>query len=286
MRARSICAVLMIAGLFAACGSAEPESEEPGVESEAGSPEKDEEEAASRAANLAAMNEARDEALALLKRASAFLAEQKQFRVRVVIGFEVLQETGQMLEFGGERTATVRRPDRLRFEGRNRNGEERIILFDGTSIGMVFPSDRAYASVKRPGDLDQALDYMIDELDAPLPMADLFYTDLYSKVGQKIDFGFVVGDSLIGERLCDHLAFSSENLDVQMWVEKSERPLLARIVFTYKLEEGKPRFWAQVLNWELEPETPDSLFGLTPPEGAERLPVRAIDAAEAEGGAM
>ncbi len=284
MRARPICAVLMVAGLFAACGSAEPESEEPGVESEAGGPAEDEEEAASRAANLAAMNAARDEALALLKRASDFLAEQKQFRVRVVIGFEVLQETGQMLEFGGERTATVRRPDRLRFEGRNRNGEERIVLFDGTSIGMVFPSDRAYASVKRPGDLDQALDYMIDELDAPLPMADLFYEGLYSKVGQNIDFGFVVGDSLIGERLCDHLAFSSENLDVQMWVEKSERPLLALIVFTYNLLEGKPPFWAQLLEWELDPETPESLFAHSPPEGAERLPFRVTDAAEAEGG--
>ena len=240
MRARSICAVLMIAGLFAACGSAEPESEEPGVESEAGSPAEDEEEAASRAANLAAMNEARDEALALLKRASAFLAEQKQFRVRVVIGFEVLQETGQMLEFGGERTATVRRPDRLRFEGRNRNGEQRIVLFDGTSIAMVFPNEKAYAAVERPGELDQALDYMIDELDAPMAMADLFYTDLYSNVAQKIELGLVVGDSRIGERLCDHLAFSSESLGVQIWVEKGERPVPARIVFTYKLLEGKP----------------------------------------------
>jgi hypothetical protein len=274
MTARWICLALMVVGLFTACG------EDSAVESEAGGSAADLEEAASRASNLAAMQEARDEALALLKRSSDFLAKQKQFRSRAVIGFEVLQPTGQMLEFGGERTVTLRRPDRLRFEGRNRDGEDRIVLFDGTSIAMVFPSEKAYAAVERPGDLDQALDYMIDELNAPLAMADLFYTDLYTNVGHKIEFGLVVGDSLIGERLCDHLAFSSEDLGVQMWIEKGERPLPARIVFTYKLEEGKPRFWAQLLEWELDPETPDSLFAVVPPEGAERLPVRVVDAAQ------
>ena len=211
MGARRICAALMIGGVFTACGATEEGSEDSGlenigerategsaVESEAVSSAEDEEGAASRMANLAAMHESRDEALAVLKRVSDFLADQKQFRTRAVMGFGVLQETGQMLEFGGERTATVRRPDRLRFEGRNRDGEERTVLFDGTRITMFFPNEKAYASVERPGDLDQALDYMIDELNAPLPIADLFYEDLYSNVAQKVELGLVVGDSLIG----------------------------------------------------------------------------------------
>ncbi len=111
-------------------------------------------------------------------------------------------------------------------------------------------------------------------------MADLFYKDLYSNVGRNVEFGLVVGDSLIGERPCDHIAVSSESLDVQMWVEQGERPLPARIVLTHKLEEGRPQFRA-LLEWELDPETPDSLFAYSPPEGAERLTVRAIDAGEA-----
>ena len=293
MGVRWICAALMISGAFTACGGTEegspdtePESiaeratESPTSESEASSPAEDEEEAASRAANLAAMQEARDEALAVVKRVSDFLAEQEHFRARAVIAFDVLQATGQMLEFGGERTATVRRPDRLRLEGSNRNGGKRTVLFDGTSITMVFPDENAYASVERPGNLDQALDYMVDDLDAPLAMADLLYEDLYSSVSQNIEFGLVVGDSLIGERPCDHIAVSSESLDVQMWVEQGERPLPARIVLTHKLEEGRPQYRA-LLEWELDPETPDSLFAYSPPEGAERLTVRAIDAGEA-----
>ncbi len=282
-RWRWIWAALMVGVALSACGASEEGAEDSAVESEAGRSAGAEEEAASRAANLAAMNAARDEALALLKRTSDFLARQKQFRVRSVIGFDVLQETGQMLEFGGETTATVRRPDRLRFEARSRSGEQRIVLFDGTGIAMVFPKEKAYAAVERPGDLDQALDYMIDELDAPMAMADLFYTDLYSNVGQKIELGLVVGDSRIGERLCDHLAFSSESLGVQIWIEKGDRPLPARIVFTYKLLEGKPRFWAELLEWDLAPNTPDSLFAVSPPEGAERLPFGVIDPAEAGG---
>jgi hypothetical protein len=42
-------------------------------------------------------------------------------------------------------------------------------------------------------------------------------------------------------------------------------------VITYKNAEGQPQFWAQLSDWNLSPDVPDSLFVFTPPEGASKI---------------
>jgi hypothetical protein len=72
-----------------------------------------------------------------------------------------------------------------------------------------------------------------------------------------------------------HVAFRTEDIDVQMWIENSDRPLPQRFVITYRDAEGSPQFSAQLMNWDLKPKTPDSLFTYKPPKGAERIPFAA-----------
>ena len=56
------------------------------------------------------------DAVKSLKRSADFLAAQKSFSFETDVSFDVLQSTGQMLEFGGTRDILIRRPDRLRAE--------------------------------------------------------------------------------------------------------------------------------------------------------------------------
>ena len=213
------------------------------------------------------------EVLAELKRSSDFLAAQKSYRFDAHLGFDVVQSTGQKLEFGGSRKITVRRPDRVRVESRARNGTEATMTFDGETISIDLTDENAYVSVAKPGTLDAAIDYLVDDLGVPAPLADLFYSDFFSGIVDRIESGFIVGESTIGKCDCLHLAFSAEDIDVQMWVEEGDRPLPFRIVITYKKAEGSPQFWAQFLNWDLSVETPDSLFAYSPPEDAELIPI-------------
>ena len=57
-------------------------------------------------------------------------------------------------------------------------------------------------------------------------------------------------------------------------------------MITYKTAEGSPQFWAQFVKWDLKPDTPDSLFAFTPPEGAELIPIAVAvgSAAQNQGG--
>jgi hypothetical protein len=228
-------------------------------------------EAADKAAIEKTIQAHTDEVKRLLKESADFLAAQSSFGFRAHLGFDVVQLNGQKLEFGATRKVTLRRPDHLRAEATQRDGDRRTLFFDGEQIAIDMPREKAYVAVKKPGTLDAAIDYLVDDLDTPSALHDFLSSNFYDDVEDKIRTGFYVEEAAIGERRCHHLAFRTSEIDVQIWIEDGERPLPCRLVITHKREEGSPQFWAQFDSWDLSPKTPDSLFEYTPPEGAERL---------------
>ena len=235
-----------------------------------------------REAKEAARKQTTEQALAILKRSSDFLNAQKSLSFNAVQGFDAVQPWGQKLEFGGSRRVFLRRPDRLRVEVQDRDGEVETLHFDGQHLAVDIPAENAFVRVERPGSFDQLLDYMIDELGTPAPLADFIQSDFYAEAAPLIRSGIVIGDSTVGTVHCEHIAFRGKKVDLQLWIEKGERPLPFRVVITYKNEPGSPQFWAMFLKWELEPELSEDLFTYTPPEGAERLPFAALAAAARE----
>jgi hypothetical protein len=238
-------------------------------------------EAAIAAAKAADAEEDRLDAIAELKLMSDFLSAQKSFSFETDYGFDSVQANGQKLEFGSTRKTTVRRPDRLRAEGTRRDGGESTLYFDGKTISVDLPGANAYVSVPKPGSLDAALDYLVDDLDTPAPLTDLIQTNLLAEVLDRIDAGMVVGEATIEGTQCFHVALRNEDIDAQIWIADGDRPLPQRVVLTYKNAEGSPQFWAQFTNWNLAAKTPDSLFEYKPPKGAEQITIgAAVDDAQ------
>jgi hypothetical protein len=215
------------------------------------------------------------EAKALLKRSADFLAAQEKFGFDAELSFDVWQENGQVLEFGATREVTLRRPDRLRVDARTREGTERHLYFDGKTISIDLPDENAYVSVEKPGTLDAAIDYLVDDLETPAPLHDFLKSNFYADVDDQIRSGYVIGTETLGDRTCEHLAFRTAIVDFQIWVEAGDRPLPCRLVITYKRAAGSPEFRAAFTDWDLSPLTWDRTFAYDPPEDAERLSVQA-----------
>ncbi len=213
-----------------------------------------------------------EEAMAILMRFAEFLAKAERFSLKVEIGFDVLQEWGQKIEFGASRKAIIRRPDRARMEFKRRDGAEGGVIFDGKQISVFNRIEKVYATAPRSGNLDAALDYLIEKLDMPTPLSDLFYSDVPSLLREKVSSLRYIGEATVTGHLCDHLAGRRDEADYQLWIAKSGEPVLRRIVITHPLEEAQPQFWAQFLEWDFSPDVPDSLFEFKPPKGAERIP--------------
>jgi len=212
------------------------------------------------------------EAMAILKKMSNFLAAAAHFSVTVRDGYDVVQKSGQKIEFGELRDVIVSRPDRLRIEVQRSDGQKRSVFFDGKDLTVYTADNNIYATTPVQGTLDQAIKYAVDELKIRLPLALMLLSTLpteLDKLGVSADY---VETTTITDVPCDHLAArTAGGVDFQVWVAQGDEPLPRRIVITYKTENGQPQFWADLSKWNLAPDVSDALFAFTPPNGAERI---------------
>lgn len=207
----------------------------------------------------------------ILKRMSDFVAAAPALSVTVRAGYDVVQDSGEKLEFGEVVRYSVKRPDRFRVEGEQSSGQKGFILFDGKEIVAMGAGQNAYAAASKPGTLDDAIPYMVGALELRIPLARLFVHRVTADIADSVKSARYVGTDFLMGLPCDHVAARTETVDFQVWVAQGDRPLPHRIVLTYKKEAGQPKFWGQFTDWNLNPDLPDSLFTFTPPSGAERV---------------
>jgi hypothetical protein len=237
------------------------------------------------AARQAAVDASSADALAILKRSSSFLNEQKHFGFEADESYDTLQKNGMMIEFGSARSITVRRPDRLRIEVVERGGDRELTIFDGKTLSTFFEDEGAYIQLERSGSLDEIIDFMDEELGAAVPLSDFIHTNFYAEAVEEIQLGAVVGESTIAGTKCDHVVFLSDHAGFQLWIEKGSRPVPRRISIEFLDAPGAPQYKATLTNWTLGAGAPDESFVFQPPPDAERLIVRtAAKGAAAEGG--
>jgi hypothetical protein len=195
---------------------------------------------------------------------SEYLAHVGRFGVTIRDGYDVVQESGQKIEFGELRLVTVSRPDglridRLRIEVERSDGQKDLVIFDGKDMTIYTANHNIYAITSRQGTLNQAIKYALDDLKIRMPLALMFLSTLPSeldKLGVSADY---VETTTITDVPCDHLAVrTAGGVDFQVWVAQGDEPLPRRIVITYKGENGQPQFWADLSNWNLAPDISDA----------------------------
>ena len=236
---------------------------------------------AKQAKSEAQTKDVEERAFAILKKANEFLAQAQQFSVTVVDGYDSVQASGLKVEFGATRKYTIRRPDRVRVDTEQRNGNYRGFRFDGKAIAVFDTDQKVYATVEHPGTLDEAFNYTVDQLQMPVPLSQLFSSTSPGMLDTTPILRYVDEQTIAGVR-CDHLVGRRKAVDFQVWISQSDPPLFQRLILTYKRAEGEPDFRAQFSDWNFKPEAPDSLFAFTPPEGSEKIPFAPLMKAQAE----
>jgi hypothetical protein len=213
-------------------------------------------------------------AAARIEAMANLLAKTQRLGVAVDCTYDVVQDSGQKIEFGERRELLMRRPDRARFEVTRRDGTRRGIVFDGTQLTVFDLGDKVYATASKPGTVDSALAYYTQDLKMRLPLRELFAADLPQKLKDVLPSARLVGKETVRGVSTDHVAFRGETTDVQLWIARDGDPLPQRLVITYRFTEGQPQFEADFHGWTLTPEVPDSAFTFVPAEGAEKIPIR------------
>ena len=146
-----------------------------------------------------------------------------------------------------------------------------VLAWALTLVLLNAPGQAQETRVARPGSVDEAMAYFVQDLGLRLPLAELLNSHLDKVLLEKVRVANYVESSSIAGVPCDHLALRGDEADLQLWVAQGQQPLPRRLVITYKQADGRPQFWAQLSDWNLAPEVPDALFAFTPPKGAAQI---------------
>jgi hypothetical protein len=199
------------------------------------------------------------------------LADTPRFSVSLNGSYEVLQASGQKIEFSERRKVIVSRPNGLRVEAEHSDGESHLVLYDGKTITTYTPNQYVYAQVSKPGGIDEAITYFLKDLQMRLPLAALLLSRLPTELERRTVSLDYVEKEVIHEMPVHHLAGRTDTVDYQIWVPAKGEPLPLRVVLTYKNAKGQPSFRADFFDWNLNPQIPDNQFVFTPPEGSRKI---------------
>ncbi len=207
----------------------------------------------------------------LLATMAQYMASQESFSVRVTGGYDVLQDDGQKIQFVEARDITLARPDSMRIQRRGPTGEGETVLFDGSNITVHDSSHQVYAQVEQPGSVDDAVLYFVRELQLRLPLAPMLTTWLPQELERRARSIHYVESTYVFGALSHHIAVRLGSVDFQVWIADGEEPLPMRVVLTYPAE-GRPQYWAQFSEWDLDPLWTADSFRMELPKESRQIP--------------
>ena len=206
----------------------------------------------------------------LMRAMSAYLADEPLFAFTSDWLEEDVLDNSQKIQLGGTAHVLLERPGKLRLD---LAGDERTqsLVYDGTVFAAHDPEEGVYAMVEFEGAIDELVDHLADEFGIVMPLADFMFSSPYESLVAEGTGGMYVGLHTVEGTACHHLAFMTDTVDWQIWIDAGAHPLPCKVVITYVDWEGGPQFSAVFRDWDLSPDVPADAFAFVPPEGAERI---------------
>lgn len=198
------------------------------------------------------------------------LAGARQFSLSIHMNYDVVQASGQKIQFSEMRKVQISRPNHLRVDTQQSDGDAGGMIFDGKTLTLFNTTENVYSQTTYPGDVDSAVRYAVGKLGIRVPLARMLTTTLpqeLQKLGTTVDY---VERNVLGAMPTDHIAARTRDVDYQVWIGKDMLP--TRMVLTYKNAPGQPQFQAVFSSWNLSSSIDDSIFTFTPAKGAEKIP--------------
>jgi hypothetical protein len=206
----------------------------------------------------------------ILKAMSSKLAAAKLFSFSTREFHDVTKRNGERVKLNITRDVMVRRPNGFwtKYAG-DRDWE---FWYDGKMLTGISNEKKIYVQHEMPPTIDASMDMLAQRLNLDLPMSDVLYSSPYDAfMDAKTKGGFAGKESIDGSS-CNHLSYSAEAVDWQLWIdEKSSVP--CRLEMTYKQQPGKPFYRITFSNWNFSPKTNEDAFSSKIPEGYVRIPI-------------
>ena len=186
------------------------------------------------------------------------------------MNYDVVQASGQKIQFSEVRKVQISRPDYLRVDTQQSDGDAGSLMFDGKTLTLFSLTDNVYSQTTHPGDVDATLRYAVAKLGIRVPLARMLTTTFPQQLQQRDTSVAYVERDVLGAMPTEHIAAQTRDVDYQVWIGSDLLP--TRMVLTYKNAPGQPQFQADFSAWDLTSSINASTFTFKPATGAEKIP--------------
>ena len=214
--------------------------------------------------------------VALLQEMSSYMRSLEAFELQANVAFDDVPLPNTKVLYSGSMQVQARRPDRLYVIYRD-DLTARELWLDGSMVTVLAPTENLWAAAPAEPSIDATLSMLAADYDLSIPLDDLFVSDPQSTLLAKVEAERYLGLHQVNEVPCHHLIFGQETINWQVWIEAGSKPLVRKVVITYKTLPMAPQFTVVITGWNLNPTLPDSRFEPEIPEGAGRVEILAAE---------
>ena len=200
------------------------------------------------------------------------IASFKSFSVTLRMGYDVLQDNGEKIEFNEIRNLKIKRPSFISVSATRSDGEQVGLLYNGEVMTQFNLNEKVYAQLEKKMDLDNFIHYAVSTLKIRVPLARMLTSTFPSDLKRLCKEAYYVErDVVVADVPTAHYAGRTEDVDFQVWIADDNLP--RRLIITYKKEEGQPQFWADFKKWDINPRFSREDFVFEPKKGMEKIPI-------------
>jgi hypothetical protein len=206
----------------------------------------------------------------ILREMTDYLKSLKQFSYRAEVTDDQVYGRGNKLQYSLDMEIFVRRPDKIRVNGRG-DLENQELFYDGKTLTLYQKDKNLYATAPMPATIEEALNKAYQDFDLQVALADLTCTNAYDFLMDDVTHNLYVGLSRVRGASCHHLAFDQDDFQWQIWIEAGDKPLPRKLLVSQKQLLGSPQWTAYLTDWNFSPELADSLFTFAAPAEARQI---------------
>lgn len=207
----------------------------------------------------------------ILRGMTDYLKSLKQFSFRAEVTDDQVYGVGNKLQYALDMELFMRRPDKLRVNGRG-DLENQDLFYDGKTLTIYHQDKNLYATAPMPSTIEEALTQAYKKFDIQVSLADLLCgNDTYAFMMDDVTSSLYVGLNRVRGVSCHHLSFTQDDFNWQIWIDAGDKPLPRKLLVNQKLLPGSPQWTAYLTDWNFSPELADSLFTFVAPAEARRI---------------
>jgi hypothetical protein len=219
----------------------------------------------------------------LLNQLAQLLRTHSVFAFEAFVTYEVVQESGQKLQFDLVERIAVSQPDRVFWVTVQDDGSTNTVWFSDGLFTMLKQPENIYGQIRDLGAIPDMIDAVVNDYGIVVPFSDFLASGDESVFLRDLESSSHAGLAWVEGAWTHHLALRNELVDFQVWLREDGDPVPHKLAITWKHEEGLPSYVARFREWKFSPSLDEAQFRFVAPPDAERIEIIPVSPASEVG---